>query len=62
MKRRDTHHHAYLIPLISIHFHSVVNHKIHELIEPPKCSNNHAIGIELDYNTNKHRLSIIASG
>ena len=41
-------HHAYISFLISIHFHSVVHHQVHELVKPTKSSNHHPVCIQLD--------------
>jgi hypothetical protein len=48
MHNMKTYNHPYVIFLIAIHLHSIVNNQIHKLVEATESTNNHTIGIQLD--------------
>jgi hypothetical protein len=46
--KEKTYHHADFISLVAIYLNSVVEHKIHELVETPQNTYHNSVGIELD--------------
>jgi len=46
---RETYHHPNVSFVITIDFNSVIHNKIHELIKATESSNNHSVGIKLNY-------------
>ena len=52
-EKEKTYHHANVSFVITIDFNSVIHHKIHELVKPTESSNNHSVGIQLNYNWKK---------